>query len=85
VEYIDLEEYIYKVILITPQDSAYSQKYKYGFRIYANLQYYDFYCKEKLQIVKWQTQFRRFCVMSDFYENYQIFESLGTGGYGEVA
>lgn len=84
VEYVDLEEHMYKIIMITPQDPSYSQKYKFGFRIYANCNSFDFFCKDKLQIVKWQAQFRRFCVMSDFYENYQIFESLGTGGYGEV-
>ncbi len=83
-DYIDLNEFMYRVEVNKPESKFYSKKYPCSFNLYANGKSVDIYCKEPVQLEKWLVELRKVCIMAGFHNNYRIMDIIGSGGYGKV-
>jgi len=79
VNYLDLNAYMYKI-----WSKQQSKKYKHSFTISTHGKSADFYSKDQTQFSAFYNILKSFCVQIDYKENYNILDTLGAGGYGQV-
>jgi len=80
VSYLDLNAYMYKLSMKQLQ----SKKYKHSFTISSHGRSADFYSRDYTQFLTFWNILKNFCILSDYKEHYNILETLGAGGYGQV-
>jgi len=81
ISYIDLDEYMHQLKTSAPNGST---KYKHCFTISSHGNSATFYSKDQAQFNQFLLHMRKFCVMTEFTDNYQVLDVLGSGGYGQV-
>jgi len=75
---------MFRVEIIYPGNKKYSSKYPHGLSLYANGKSVEFFTKDKAQFALWISHLRNHCIMTNFNNNYNVADLLGTGGYGKV-
>jgi len=83
VKYLDLNAYIYKVKLQSTGAKK-AKKYKHSFSISTHGKAAEFYCRDEAPFGHFYHILRKICVLTDYKENYNNLEVLGSGGYGQV-
>jgi len=72
---------MYKLTTSAPNQS---KRYKYSLTISSHGNFATFYSKDQKEFNAFLLQMRRYCVMAEFTDNYQVLDVLGRGGYGQV-
>lgn len=59
-------------------------EHPYGFRLTHNGISKEFFCDQKEEIELWHSKLRKYCIQTNFEEEYQLIKRLGAGNFSAV-
>ena len=83
-EYIDLEEYLFRLDMIQVSKRSGEKAELDGFSLYRNGLLIEFLCKKSTVLQEWLAKLKNVCLLSNFDNRYRMVDPLGNGGYGRV-
>ena len=83
-EYIDLEEYPYRLDTIQVSKKSGERAELDGFTLYRNGLLIEFLCKKSAVLQDWLNELQRMCLLAGIETRYRMLDPLGHGGYGRV-
>jgi len=84
-EYIDLEEYLFRLDTIQVSKRSGERAELEGFSLYRNGLLMEFLIKKTSVLQDWINELKGMCLLAQMETKYRILDPLGHGGYGKVS